>query len=72
MEEFQKVNSIGLNNSTVWKSKKWYTTNSKNKKKMLKKVITVRMDFNKESLLQSRVTVKKIRRIILQPCNILK
>ena len=34
MEEPQKVidNSIGQNNSIVWKSKKWYTTNSKNKK----------------------------------------
>ena len=34
MEEYQKVNnSIGRNNSIVWKIKKWYTTNSKNKKK---------------------------------------
>ena len=50
VEESQKVNNnIGWNNSIVWKSKKWYTTNRKSKK-MLEKVITVYMDLNKESL----------------------
>ena len=47
----------GIITSTVWKSKKWYTTNSKNKKNA-RDVITVCMDLNKGSLLQSRVTVK--------------